>query len=143
MRATLGELFPLAPDTVPSEPAERAFSVVLQAVAVCAGAFALLSRVAGVPAWDCIYAEDYGVFLVQALHDPWHLLVPYNGYLQLVPRLIGQFVSLLPLRAAAGAFAVIGTLIAAGCALFTYHASAGFIQSRVLRAALGAALVLL
>ena len=143
LRATLGELFPLAPEDVPSEPTGRAFSVVVQAVAVCVGAFVLLSRVAHVPAWDCIYAEDYGVFLVQALQHPWHLLVPYNGYLQLVPRLIGQFVSLLPLRAAAEVFAITGALIAAGCALFIYHASAGFIRSRVLRAVLGAALVLL
>jgi hypothetical protein len=143
VRATLGELFPLAPQDAPSAPAGRGLSVALQAVAVCAGAVVLLSRVAGVPAWDCIYAEDYGIFLVQALRHPWHLLVPYNGYLQLVPRLIGQFVSLLPLTAAAAGFAVTGVLIASGCALFTYHASAGFIQSRVLRAVLGAALVLL
>ena len=143
VRATLGELFPLPPEDVAADPARRAFSVFLQAVAVCAGVVVLLSRVAGVPAWDCIYAEDYGVFLVQAFRHPWHLLVPYSGYLQLVPRLIGQFASLLPLTAAAAVFAVTGALIAMGCALFTYHASAGFIRSRALRAVLGAALVLL
>jgi hypothetical protein len=143
VRATLGELFPLAPENVRSELARRALSVTLQAVAVCAGAVVLLTRIPGVPAWDCIYAEDYGVFLVQALQHPWHLLVPYNGYLQLVPRIIGQFVSLLPLTAAAAAFAVTGALIASGCALFIWHASAGFIRSGVLRAVLGAALVLL
>ena len=126
-----------------ADAAGRVFSVVLQAVAVCAGVIVLLSRVAHIPAWDCVYAEDYGVFLVQALQHPWHLLVPYNGYLQLVPRLIGQLASMLPLTAAAVVFAVTGALIAVGCALFTYHASAGFIRSRVLRAVLGAALVLL
>ena len=139
----LGELFPLPPEDRPADRAGRVLSVVLQAVVVCAGGAVLLFRVARVPAWDCIYAEDYGVFLVQALQHPWHLLVPYNGYLQLIPRLIGQFASLLPLTAAAAVFAVTGALIAVGCALFTYHASAGFVRSRRLRAVLGAALVLL
>jgi len=143
VRATLGELFPLPPEDMPAHPSGRALSVVLQAVAVCAGVVVLLSRIARVPAWDSIYAEDYGVFLVQAFQHPWRLLVPYNGYLQLVPRLIGQFASLLPLTAAAEVFALTGALIAVGCALVTYHASAGFIRSRGLRAVLGAALVLL
>jgi hypothetical protein len=142
-RATLSALFPLAPEHDPPGPARRAFSVALQAAAVCTGAAVLLARIPGIPAWDSIYAEDYGIYLVQSLAHPWHLFVPYNGYLQLVPRLIGQFVSLLPLTAAAAAFAVTGALIAAGCALFAYHASAGHIRSRVLRAVLGTALVLL
>jgi hypothetical protein len=119
------------------------FSLVAGGAAVCVGALVLLARVRGVPAWQCAYAEDYGIFLVQALQRPWHLLVPYHGYLQLVPRLIGQLVSLLPLPDAAAGFAVAGAVIAAGCALFTYHASAGFIRSPALRAVLGAALLLL
>ena len=140
MRAALGALFPLAPETA---PARRGLSVALQAAAVCLAAGVLLVRVARVPAWDSLYAEDYGVYLVQALRHPGHVLVSYNGYLQLVPRLISQFVPLLPLTAAAAAFAVAGAAVAAGCALFSYHASAGYIRSRALRAVLGAALVLL
>jgi hypothetical protein len=119
------------------------FSLVAGGAAVCVGALVLLARVRGVPAWQCAYAEDYGIFLVQALQHPWHLLVPYHGYLQLVPRLIGQLVSLLPLPDAAAGFAAAGAVIAAGCALFTYHASAGFIRTPALRAVLGAALLLL
>ena len=143
MRATLGALFPVAPENASPEPAQRAFSVTLQVVAVCLGTVVLLARVAHIPAWDCMYAEDYGVYFVQALQHPWHVFVPYYGYLQLVPRLIGQAASLVPLKAAAAVFAVAGAAIAAGCALFTYHASAGFIESRALRSVLGAALVLL
>jgi hypothetical protein len=141
LRATLGLLFPPAPED--AGPPTRVLRVALQACAVCAGVVVLLFRVAGVPAWNSIYAEDYGVYLVHALRFPWHLVTPYNGYLQLVPRLIGQFASLLPLTAAAAVFAVTGAFIASGCALFTYHASAGYIRSRALRVLLGSALVLL
>jgi hypothetical protein len=140
VRRALGVLFPPAPENA---AARRARSVAVQGAAVCVGVAVLLARVRGVPAWDCVYAEDYGIFLVQALQHPWHLLIPYHGYFQLVPRLIGQAVSLLPLTAAAVGFAVAGAVIAAGCALFTYHASAGFIRSPALRAALAAALILL
>lgn len=115
----------------------------VQAAAVVVAAVVLLYRVTGVAAWNCIYAEDRGIFLVQALSAPWHLLVPYNGYLQFLPRLIGQLVALLPLPWAAAAYAWAGALIAAGSALFMYHASSGYIRSRVLRAVLAAALILL
>lgn len=103
----------------------------------------LLFRVAAVPAWNCLYAEDYQVFLVSALAHPWHLAVPYRGYLELIQRLLAQAISLLPLTWAAFAFAVAGALIAGSCALFTFHASAGYIRSRSLRAVLALSLILL
>ncbi len=90
----------------------RGLPVLLLAAVVPLGVLVMLVRVAGpVPAWDSIYAEDLSIFLVQALQHPWPLLVPYAGYLQLVPRLIAQFVFYLPLRDAAAAFAIIGALI--------------------------------
>jgi len=103
----------------------------------------LLLRTAQVAAWNCVYAEDYGVYLIGALQHPWQVFVAYNGYYQLVPRLIGQAASMVPLTDAAVVFAVAGGAIAAACALFTYHASAGHVRSRLLRALLGVALVLL
>jgi hypothetical protein len=103
----------------------------------------MLLRVAHIPAWDVVYAEDNGVFLVGALAHPWDLLAPFGGYLELVPRILGQVASLLPLWDAAWVYAVSGALIAAVCALFTYHASEGYIRSPWLRAMLGAALILL
>jgi len=90
-----------------------------------------------------VYAEDYGVYLVQALQHPWHVFLPYNGYYQLIPRLIGQGAAMVPLTDAGVVFAVAGAAIAAACALFIYHASAGHVRSRLLRAVLGATLVLL
>ncbi len=104
----------------------------------------LLLRVPQTPAWDSIYAEDNGLFLVGGLARPWHLLVPYAGYEELGPRLIGQLIaSFVPLVYASDAYAVAGALIGSASALFLYHASDGYIRSRWLRAMLAAALLLL
>jgi hypothetical protein len=90
-------------------PRRRAVGVAVQVAVVCAAAAVLLLRVAGIPAWDGTYAEDNGVFLVDALVRPWHLLVPYSGYLELGPRVIGQIVaSFLPIVDASVAYAITG-----------------------------------
>jgi hypothetical protein len=140
----LRELFPESAEPVPRR-VPLGVSVLLLAAAVPLGVLVMLVRVAGtpVPAWDSIYGEDFGIYLVQALQHPWPLLVPYAGYLQLVPRLIAQFVVYLPLRDAAAAFAISGALITTGCALFIFHASAGHVRSAVLRVVLALAVVLL
>ena len=146
LRAALATLFPVAPSVPPGPPGllrERPVRAYIEILAVFAAAVAMLFRVAHIPAWDLVYAEDNGVFLVGALAHPWHLLAPFGGYLELVPRILGQIVSLLPLRYAPLIYAVSGALIAAVCALFTYHASEGYIRSPWLRAMLGAALILL
>jgi hypothetical protein len=70
--------------------------------------------------------------------------VPYSGYLELGPRLIGQLIaSFLPLAGASAAYAVAGALIGAATGLFLYHASAGYVRAPWARALLGGALVLL
>ena len=155
VRAALGVLFPEAhePRPVPASgpgPADaarsagrRAVCVAIEVAAVCAGAAVLLPRIAGIPSWDSVYAEDQGVFLFDALARPWHLLLPFGGYEQLMPRLTGQLVSYLPLADAAVPYALAGAGIAALCALFTYHALDGWIRSPWLRALAGAALILL
>ena len=142
-RGMLGELFPLSPEVPTRAWGSRMLSVVLQVAAVGIGAVVLLLRVPGLPPWDTIYGEDYWVFFTQAIQQPWHLFITYNGYWQFLPRLIAQFVRYLPLAQASLAFAVSGAVIAACCALFVFHASAGHIQSVKLRALLAAALVLL
>jgi hypothetical protein len=137
-------LFPAGEPAGEAPRRRRLASVAFQAAMVCAGAIALLLRVSGTPAWDSVYAEDNGVFLVGALQHPWHLLVPYAGYEELGSRLIGQLVaSFLPLAYASDGFAVAGALIGSACALFVYHACGGYIRSRWLRAMMAAALVLL
>jgi len=145
VRAALAVLFPeaLQPEPTARSGGRRAVYVAIQVAAVCVGAVVLLLRLAGVPAWDSVYAEDQGVYLVDALAHPWHLLVPYGGYEEFVPRLIGQLVSYLPLADVAVPYALAGAGIAALCALFIYHAMDGWIWSPWLRALVGAALILL
>jgi hypothetical protein len=148
VRKALVELFPERPEPAPGRadagrPVGQSLYVAIQVAAVCAGTLVLLLRIARVPAWDTLYAEDQGVYLFDALARPWHLLVPYGGYEEFVPRLIGQVISYLPLPDVAAPFALAGAGIAALCALFTYHAMDGWIGSPRLRMVVGAALILL
>jgi hypothetical protein len=139
---TLAGLFPAAAPAPSRAPARRALSVAAQTVAVGLGALLLLARVPGLPSWDTIYGEDYWEFLTQALQQPWHVFIQFGGYEELLPRVMAQFALYLPLRQASRVFAVGGALVAAGCGLFVFHASAGHIRSPLLRALLGTAVVL-
>jgi hypothetical protein len=114
-----------------------------QIAAVGLGAVVLLLRIPGHPAWRTVYAEDYFVYLPGAFQHPWQVLIPWDGYIELVPRLIAQFATYLPLADAARGIAISGALIAAACALFIFHASAGHIRSVTLRVLLGVAVILL
>jgi hypothetical protein len=67
----------------------------------------------------------------------------YNGYEQLVPRVLAQFAAYLPLPQVTRFLTVSGAVVAAACGLFVFHASAGQVRSAGLRALLGAAVVLL
>jgi hypothetical protein len=141
VRGVLADLFP-----EPAGPALRlawwAF-LLIQVAVVALGALVMLARIGGRPAWDSVWAEDPGIYLPGALAHPWHLLQSYGGYLQLVPRLIGQIAALVPISYASVVFAVGGALVASACGLFAYHASAGQVSSRWLRALLGLSVVLL
>ena len=142
-RAVLADLFGEPPEPVPRARVARWASPLLQVAAVAVGALVMLARVGGRPTWQSVYAEDPGVYLPGALAHPWQLLQSYGGYLQLVPRMIGQVAALVPIRDASAAFALGGALVASGCALFTYHASAWQVGSRWLRALLGLSVLLL
>ena len=142
-RALLPELFPQPRQREAASSAGLALRVSLSVIALVAGAVVLLLRIAGRSPLTTIWAEDRTVFLEQALASPRNLLASYAGYLQLLPRLIAQFVSFLPLRDASAAFAISGAVIASAVALFVFHASAGHIHSVWLRGLLAAAVLLL
>ena len=142
-RAVLADLFPAPPEPDHRTGLARWTFPFVQVAVVGLGALVMLARIGGRPALYRVYAEDPGIYLPQALAHPWHLLQSYGGYLQVVPRLIGQIAALVPIRDASVAFAVGGALVASACGLFTYHASAGHVSSRGLRAMLGLSVVLL
>jgi hypothetical protein len=143
VRAALAALFPAPAGPAPRGGPVRGAFFLLQVVLVAVGALVMLARIGGRPVWKSVYAEDPGIYLPGALAHPWHLLQSYGGYLQLVPRIIGQIAAMAPLRDASAVFAVSGALVASACALFTYHASAGQAASGWLRALIGLSVLLL
>ena len=118
-------------------------AVAAQLAVVGLGAWVLLLRIPGLPSWDAVYAEDYWEFLLGAYQHPWRLFVPFGGYEQLLQRVVAQFVSYLPIAYADYAFAIVGALITAGCALFIFRASSGHIRSVPLRILLAVGVILL
>jgi len=107
-------------------------------------AIALL-RQAGVPATQTLWAEDGLIFYSQALaHSFWRTLITaYNGYDQLVPRLVVQLAKMAPIADVSTVVALSGAggLAALGCLVF--HMSRGHIASPALRGLLVAAMVAL
>jgi hypothetical protein len=139
----LRALFPLSPGAAPRTWTRRGMAAIAQIAAVGLGAGVLLLRIPGLPAWDAVYAEDYWEFLLGAYQHPWRIFVPFGGYEQFLQRVVAQFVAYLPIADADYAFAAVGALITAGCALFIFHASSGHIRSVPLRVLLAAAVILL
>jgi hypothetical protein len=104
-----------------------------------------LLRQAGVPATQTLWAEDGLIFYSQALaHSFWRTLITaYNGYDQLVPRLVVQLAKVAPIADVSTVVALSGAggLAALGCLVF--HMSRGHIASPALRGLLVAAMVAL
>ena len=150
-RETLAELFPEVPEAPTPAPwqgsgrARRWLIAAIYVLCIPAGAALSLARYVGQPPWKTIYAEDYPVYLVEAMAHPWRsVFTAYAGYEQLVPRVTAQFVaSALPLHDAAAGLAIAGALIASAVAVFVFHASAGHIRSVILRILLGLSVLLL
>jgi hypothetical protein len=143
VRGMLGDLFPVPAVSPPRSAGRRLLIVMVQVAAVGVGAVLLLERISGLPSWDTIYGEDYWEFGTQALQQPWHVFSAFGGYEELLPRVIAQLATYLPLVQESRWNAACGAVIAAGCGLFVFHASAGHIRSMPLRALLGAAIVLM
>lgn len=134
------DLFPLAPDG-----AAARIAVPAGLVAVALGTLVSLLRQRGVPATTSVWAEDASVFLDQALRaGPLDaMLRAYSGYLHLVPRLAAEVATVAPLGFAPIVFALTGAAAAAASGVAVFVATAGHLRSRWLRAALGAAVVVL
>jgi hypothetical protein len=104
-----------------------------------------LARQSGVPATRTIWAEDGVIFYTQAVAHPFlHTVVTaYNGYDQLVPRLLVQLALLAPTRDASLVMALTGAMSLALIGCLVFHMARGHISSPLLRALLVCAMVLL
>ena len=120
-----------------------AAGVAAQVAAVALGALVLLLRIPGPHPWDALYLDDWGTFYVRQLQHPWAVFAPQHGYAQVYPHLVAQFATYAPTAWVAKIFAITGAATAAVCGLIVFHASSGLIRSRILRAALALAILLL
>jgi hypothetical protein len=104
-----------------------------------------LLRQSGVAATNSVWAEDGAVFFQQSrlngfLHS---LTTPYNGYLELGPRLAVQLTRLFPTADAAAVMAVTGACALAFVCCYVFHASRGVLPPIWSRVVLVGVVVLL
>ena len=104
-----------------------------------------LLRQSGVSATNTVWAEDGSVFYQQSrLNGLLHTLtLPYNGYLQLEPRLFVQLTRLAPMADAASVMAVTGACFLALVCCYVFHASRGVLPPVWSRLLLVAVVILL
>jgi hypothetical protein len=98
----------------------------------------------GTDGYRTVWAEDATVFMESAFtHGFWHsIFEPYAGYLNVVPRLIGGFGTVIPLQDAAVAIAVLSAFCAALSGLAVWYGSAGHVRDPWLRGGLAIATAL-
>ena len=104
-----------------------------------------LLRSPGVPAWRAVFGEDGGIFLTDSVaHNTIGTIgTPYQGYLQVAPRLVSAAAAALPVDAAAVVLAGIPAAVVAALSLYVFHASAAVFRQRASRAALAVLIVAL
>jgi len=108
-------------------------------------ALAQVVRQPGVPSWDSMWQEDGGIFLSDALADPFlsTLGYPYNAYLHVVPRLIAGVAAALPLEHAALVLSASSALVVSLLSAYVYFASSWVLDSQWSRVTLAGLVVLL
>jgi hypothetical protein len=105
---------------------------------------AQLARLGWTASLDSLWAEDGAVFLQDALTQsfPQTLWSEYAGYLVLVPRLIGEAASALPLAEAPAVVSILSALLVALSGLAVWYATAGHLANPYLRGTLALLTVL-
>jgi hypothetical protein len=103
-----------------------------------------ISRIGWSASLESLWAEDGPIFLQGAVTHSFldAVTTEYAGYLVVVPRLIGEAASALPLQDAPETFSLLAATIAALSGFVVWHASSGHISSPFLRGALAALTVL-
>jgi hypothetical protein len=135
----------LFPDSPPRDPAVRGWEAAGLALALLAIAVvAELARIGWSASLDSLWAEDGPIFLQGAMTHGFFdaITTEYAGYLVLVPRLIGEAASALPLRDAPEVFSILAASVAALSGFVVWHATAGHVSSPILRGTLAVLTVL-
>ena len=139
----LGEsLFPEAP------PARtglgRGEGAVVATALVALAVVLQLARIGWSASLNSLWAEDGPIYLQEALHqDFWHAIVhTYATYLVVVPRLIAEGATLVPLQDTAAATSILSAAVVALSGFVVWHASAAHVRDPYLRGTLAAVAVL-
>jgi hypothetical protein len=133
----------IAPIFVPRPPRMvRPRDIVVAVIAVGLGIVASLFRTPNV--FNVVYIEDGQRFLADALvrsplAEPF---LPYSGYFQVVPRVLGQLAALFPVSQAAIVLAIEGAAVNSLLALLVYVASGSLLQRPLLRLLVSIPLIL-
>ncbi|MEH1125138.1 hypothetical protein [Micromonospora sp. CPCC 206061] len=140
---TIAETLFAAPARVETARPGRWGGVALGAAAVAVGTAVGLLRQPGVGALDTVWAEDGGVFLIEAVRQgPLDALVTsYAGYFHAVPRLMAAVATLFPAGAAAAVLALEAAVVVSLLALLVYVASGCHLTSTFSRVLVSAPLV--
>lgn len=122
-------------------PARIAIAV---AYVVATVSITLLFRPVLAPLTDTVWAEDGSTFLSFALERSTisALTTSYSGYLHLLPRVLAEPASVVPLKAAAEVLAGGATLVVSCASVLVFHASSGHIRSPWLRGGLAVLMAL-
>jgi hypothetical protein len=117
----------------------RGWELTLVVVALLTIAVVLqLARMGWSASLNSLWAEDGPIYMQEALtQDFWHAIVStYATYLVLVPRLIAEAASLVPLEDVPAAVSILSALVVAISGLAVWHASAAHIRDPFLRGTL-------
>ncbi len=143
LRRHLNQSFFRAAPEAPSRRGRGEVAIVVVGLFLLAMALQLFRIGPGI-ALNSLWAEDGPIYLQGAIqHGFWtDLWTTYAGYLVLVPRLIGLFGHLFPLRDAPAAISILSAFIVALSGLVVWFASAAHLRSPYLRGTLVALTVL-
>lgn len=143
IRARLNEsLFPQA--TLLPRTLGRWESLVLVLALLALAVILQLARLGWSGSLHTVWAEDGSVFLRAAMTQSFGhtIFAAYSNYLVVVPRLIAEATTLVPLRDAPAAISILSATLVALSGLVVWHASAGHIQNPYLRGTLALLTVL-
>jgi hypothetical protein len=112
--------------------------------ALAIGGIALVLLRSGGAPLDSVLAEDGWIFLGGALAEPFPtpVFTSFAGYLNLLPRLIAEAATLVPLDWAAATIAVASSAVTVLSAFVVWHASSGHLRDPLLRGFMALSVVL-
>src|SRR5881398_3679254 len=121
----------LFPDSPPPSTRLRARETAGLALALFALAVVVeIARIGWSASLDSLWAEDGPIFLQGAMTHSFFgaVTAEYAGYLVVVPRLIGEAASALPLHDAPETISILAAAVAALSGFVVWHAGAGHIS---------------